>query len=210
MKEVTLNEEKVIFDHVFWAVTAGLVPMPILDILSVSTVQTAMIKQLCALYGKDFSKIKAKAWITGLTGSGLARLGASLIKIIPGVGTVVGEVSMAVLSGATTYAIGRAMAKHFADGGSLEDFRFDKLKAIYTSSLEEGKKIASRFKEKAASRSKKKINARIAKQLKDLERMKQNGILTDEEFVQIKEKLINEFLGGKAPDSDGDDAQDVQ
>ena len=46
----------------------------------------------------------------------------SLIKGVPGIGSVVGALTMPVYSAGATYVIGRVFMKHFASGGTLLDF----------------------------------------------------------------------------------------
>ena len=82
-----------------------------------------------------------------MTSSGLARLGAqAAIKIIPGIGTVVGGMTMAVLSGASTYALGEVFKKHFETGGTFLDFDIDRLTKMYKEKFEKGKKVAEEIK----------------------------------------------------------------
>jgi len=47
---------------------------------------------------------------------------ASLLKGLPGVGTLIGAVTMPAFSAGATYAIGKLFIQHFASGGTLLDF----------------------------------------------------------------------------------------
>jgi len=94
-----------------WSMGAGFIPVPIADLFAVSAIQLDMIRQLCKVYDIDFKETEGKAIITALTGSGLARLGARAIKFIPGVGSILGGVTLAILSGASSYAIGEVFKK---------------------------------------------------------------------------------------------------
>ena len=107
------NAHSVIRNHMMWSMGAGLIPIPIADFFAVSAIQLDMVRQMCKLYDIDFKETEGKAVITALTGSGLARLGARAVKFIPGVGTVLGGITMAVLSGASTYALGERILKTF-------------------------------------------------------------------------------------------------
>lgn len=42
-----------------------------------------------------------------------------MLKAIPGVGTYAGMASMPLLGGATVYAIGQVMIRHYESGGNL-------------------------------------------------------------------------------------------
>jgi hypothetical protein len=120
-------------------------------------------------------------------GSSAARLDASLVKIIPGVGTVIGELSMPVLSGASAYALGNVVAKHFHDGGTLEDFDLSSAQKRYTESVEEGKQVVNEIKTQEPTSDD--TEATIIK-INKLAEMRDAGILTEEEFTKMKTKLI--------------------
>ncbi|HMT00616.1 MAG TPA: DUF697 domain-containing protein, partial [Saprospiraceae bacterium] len=126
----------IIKNHMMWSMGAGLIPVPIVDWFAVSAIQLDMIRQLATLYDIDFKQTEGKARITALTGTGLARIGARAVKFIPGVGSVLGGVTMAVLSGATSYALGEAFKKHFETGGTLLDFDPARFKKYYDEKFE--------------------------------------------------------------------------
>jgi uncharacterized protein (DUF697 family) len=46
----------------------------------------------------------------------------SLVKGLPGLGTIVGALTMPVVSAGATWVIGKVFIKHFASGGTLLDF----------------------------------------------------------------------------------------
>ena len=116
------NADHIVNIHVAWSVGAGLVPIPLLDVAAVAVIQLDMLKQMCRIYNINYSESSGKAMLSTVTGSSLARAGASLVKAIPGLGTVLGGVSMPVLSGASTYAIGYAVIRHLESGGNFLDF----------------------------------------------------------------------------------------
>ncbi len=149
MSENKGNNEKadsIIKNHMIWSMGAGLIPVPIADFFAVSAIQLDMVRQLAKLHDIDFSETAGKASITALTGSGLARLGARAVKFIPGVGSVLGGITMAVLSGASTYALGEVFKKHFETGGTFLDFDPGRLKKFYDEKFEKGKEIAKEIK----------------------------------------------------------------
>ena len=74
-----------------------------------------MLKQLSRIYGIEFTEESGKAYVSAIAGSTLARFGASLIKAIPGIGSLVGGISMPILSGASTYALGRSIQDPFRE-----------------------------------------------------------------------------------------------
>ena len=149
MNERIESADKIIRNHIVWSMGAGLIPVPIADFFAVSAIQLDMVRQMCKLYDIDFKETEGKAVISSMTGSGLARLGArAAIKFIPGIGTVVGGMTMAVLSGASTYALGEVFKKHFETGGTFLDFDVDRLTKMYKEKFEKGKKVAKEMRKK--------------------------------------------------------------
>ena len=57
-------------------------------------------------------------------------------------GWVLGMVSLPVVVGASTYAIGRVYQRHFEEGGSIYDISVDNAKSYYNEQLEKGKQLA--------------------------------------------------------------------
>lgn len=185
------NANSIIKNHMIWSMGAGFIPVPIADLFAVSAIQLDMIRQLCKLYGIDFKQTEGKAVISSLTGSGLARLGARAVKFIPGVGSILGGVTMAALSGASTYALGEVFKKHFETGGTFLDFDTERLKKYYNEKFEKGKEVAEELRKKQESTAKAADASTSIDKLRELADMKAAGILTDEEFETIKKKIIN-------------------
>ena len=153
MRRDYMNEKKpntmvdsIIRNHIIWSMGAGLIPLPIADVAAVSAVQLDMVKQLSRLYDVNFDEMQGKTLITTLVGSSMARVGASAIKLIPGIGSLVGSVAMPVLSGASTFALGQVFKQHFETGGTFLDFDVDRLRKYYTEQFEKGKTVASDIK----------------------------------------------------------------
>jgi len=133
-------------NHIVWSMGAGLIPFPMADIAAVSAVQLDMVKQMSRVYDIDFDEMQGKTLITTLVGSSIARIGASALKLIPGIGSIIGSVAMPVLSGASTYALGQVFKQHFETGGTFLDFDVDRLRKYYSEQFEKGKKVASDIK----------------------------------------------------------------
>ncbi len=201
MSEKTEKEkhaDTIIKNHIVWSMGAGLIPVPILDFFAVSGIQLDMIRQLCKLYDQDFKESEGKAIITSLTGSGLARMGAkAMIKFIPGVGSVIGGVTMAVLSGASTFALGEVFKKHFETGGTFLDFDPKRLKKMYNEKFEKGKKVAEQIKkeqdrkrEAAEQAEGGKVSGKLVDKLKELAELRKEGLISEEEYAAMKKKLI--------------------
>ncbi|NJN35629.1 MAG: DUF697 domain-containing protein [Saprospiraceae bacterium] len=152
---------------------------------AVTAVQLNMLRQLAKLYNVNFMESLGKNIITAVAGSSLARVGASLVKAIPGVGTIIGEMSMAALSGASTYALGKVFANHFANGGNLENFDLKNSKKVYEEELKNGKTVANEVVQTKAEAS-----DDIVVRLKKLAELRDAGVLSDDEFSQMKAKLL--------------------
>jgi uncharacterized protein (DUF697 family) len=204
-KDTKDSANTVIKNHMIWSMGAGFIPVPIADFFAVSAIQLDMIRQLCKLYEIDFKETEGKAIITSLTGSGLARLGARAVKFIPGVGSVLGGITLAVLSGGSTYALGEVFKKHFETGGTFLDFDPTRLKKYYDDKFEKGKDLARKMKkeqEQKTSKSEvvnepeeKSPKKDVIQRLKDLAELKKDGILTEEEFTKMKVRILGKEGG---------------
>ena len=97
--------DNIIRNHVIWSMGAGFIPVMVADIFAVSALQLDMIRQMCRVYNVDFQETQGKALVTSLTSTTLARLGAgSLVKLVPGLGSMLGGATVSAFAGASTYA----------------------------------------------------------------------------------------------------------
>jgi uncharacterized protein (DUF697 family) len=109
-----------------WSGVAGLIPLPVIDVLAVGGLQLQMLRRLSQIYGVEFSENRGKALIAALAGcmipatSGMGA--ASALKAVPVVNILAAGFVMPVLSAGATYAIGKAFVQHFESGGTLLDF----------------------------------------------------------------------------------------
>lgn len=190
-EEKRAKASELIKNHVGFSLGAALIPMPGADLLAVSAVQLNMLRALAKTYDLGFMDTLGKNIISAVAGGSVARLGASLVKAIPGVGTIVGELSMPALSGASTYALGRVVASHFHNGGTLDDFDLKKARKGYESELENGKRMAEDL---TQTESRPPSDADIAMdKLRKIAEMKDAGIITEEEFKKLKERLLTQI-----------------
>lgn len=211
--DVKSRANDIIKNHMYLAVGAGLIPVPVVDFVAVSGIQIDMIKKLADLYNVDFQKNQVKAIISALTGAGVARLAAGMTKVIPIIGSILGGVTMAGLSGASTYAIGEVFKNHFASGGDIIDLDIDKFTQFYKDKFEQGKTMAKDM--EAEQRTSEgateqfddaevadmavditeeisiKTSEKIEK-LKQLAKLLDDKIITKTEFVAMKKDLLGE------------------
>ena len=117
---------KLVDRFAIWSGVAGLVPLPVVDVLAVGGLQVQMLRRLSQIYNVEFSDNRGKALIAALAGcmipatSGMGA--ASALKAIPVVNILAAGFVMPVLSAGATFAIGKAFIQHFESGGTLLDF----------------------------------------------------------------------------------------
>ena len=180
----------IIKNHMIWSMGAGFIPIPIADLFAVGAVQLDMIRQLSKVYGIDFKQTEGKAIISALTSSGIARLGARAVKFIPGVGSILGGITMSALSGASTFALGEVFKKHFETGGTFLDFDPERLKKYYNEKFEKGKEVAEELNKQKENTDNSDKTDNLMDKLKELAEMKNAGILTEEEFDNMKKRIL--------------------
>ena len=138
--------ESLVRKNVYIAAGVGIVPIPLLDLAAVNGVQFNMLYQLSRIYEIPFRKEAAKSIIgTLIGGSGVAFLIRpvwSLLKSVPVVGWAMGGLSMSIIAGASTYALGKVFIQHFESGGTFLTFDPKTVRAQYAKFQEEGRKVA--------------------------------------------------------------------
>lgn len=117
-----------------WSLAAAIIPVPYLDMAALAGVQTKLVMDLAELYGEKASKEVVSGAISVLLGTLLpvgvahAAVGATA-KFFPGVGTMIGSVTMAAFGAAATYAVGKVFVRHFENGGTMSNLGEAKLQA---------------------------------------------------------------------------------
>ena len=180
--------QEIVKTHLLLAVGGGLIPLPFVDFAAVTGVQVNMVRSLSKLYGKDFNEQIGKSLVTALVGTSLARMAASAVKTIPLLGSILGTATQAVLSGASTYAVGQVFIHHFDKGGSLSDFSPEDLKEKYKAEFERGKEFSIRAEKEQKSNMQSKED--IFNALEKLSSLKEKGIVSEEEYQAQKAKLL--------------------
>lgn len=175
----------IIRSHVLWAIGGGLIPIPLVDFAAVTAIQLEMLQQLAALYEVDYSKDTAKAFVSALTGTTIARIGASVLKAIPGLGSIIGGASMSVMSGASTYAVGKVAISMFSASRGFNDLNTEDLQNAYEQAYEQGKTYVSHLQNREDEA------ANIYQTLEKLGKLKNQGILSEEEFQAKKKELLD-------------------
>jgi uncharacterized protein (DUF697 family) len=117
---------KLVDRFAIWAGAAGVLPIPLVDLIAVGGLQLQMLRRLSQIYDVPFSVNRGKSVIASLAGalipttSGIGA--ASVLKAVPVLGTALASFVMPVLSAGATYGIGKVFIQHFESGGTLLDF----------------------------------------------------------------------------------------
>jgi len=184
MEVRTLQAEKLIREHMVVAMGAGLVPVPFADWATTLAVQLNLVRKLAGLYGVPFLSGVAKGLIASLVGATSVRGAATLIKLVPGIGWVVGGLTASVMAAATTYAVGKVFQKHFETGGTLQNFDVQAARKAYESAFREGQTLAE-------------ANQRPAldpyERLRKLHELHQAGALSAEEYEKLKQQILSQL-----------------
>src|SRR5271169_3769406 len=81
-----------------WSGAAGLIPAPLVDMAAVGGVQLYMLRRLSEIYEIPFSENRGKSILTSMAGAMIPGSAASTTKALPGIGTVIGGLTMPVIS----------------------------------------------------------------------------------------------------------------
>jgi len=69
---------------------------------------------------------------------------ASALKAIPLIGQTAGSLSLSVLGGGTTYAIGKVFVQHFESGGTFLDFDPKSVRTYFRQHFMDGAKLTAK------------------------------------------------------------------
>jgi|GEM_PF-6981794 len=138
--------DEIIKDHVITAMAAGAIPVPVADLAAVSAVHLSLIKKISVEMDKGYNEMKGKALISSLITGTVTRTGASLIKLLPGIGTIAGITTQILFSGATTYAIGKVLVSAYDRGETIDSISGETVKGEFDKLVKKGKKYASSLK----------------------------------------------------------------
>ena len=132
--------------YMWWSLGAGLIPVPIIDMVALSGVQLKMIAEIAKVYGIEFRANRVRAIIGALLGSILPEVAATAVatflKALPTVGGLAGG-TMVFTAGGATWALGKVFIQHFESGGTFLDLEPREVRAYFKAQFEEGKKMAA-------------------------------------------------------------------
>lgn len=156
LQKRTQKANATIKNYVIANMAVSLVPFPLIDLVVITGIQLKMLHSLAKLWEVPFKKDVGKSILASLVGSGVptgaAMTVASAAKTIPMGGTAAGVISLSLLSGASTYAIGKVFTQHFASGGTFLDFDPDSVREHFNHLLAEGKQVVADLKKESSSK----------------------------------------------------------
>ena len=109
--------------YVKYSTAAGLVPVPVVDVVAIAGTQVKMLGALAEHYGVPYSRERGKTLVATMLGGLMPSLaGFQMLKVF---GPLAGMASVAGFAAATTYAVGHVFIAHFESGGTLLDLDID-------------------------------------------------------------------------------------
>lgn len=149
-KDRHAEAERLVQKYSLGGTAIGLVPIPLVDMAGLVAIQLKMLHALARVYGVDFRADLSRSALASLFGGVLPAsilapsLTASLTKLIPGAGQLLGTGTQVVVGGAVTYAVGKVFIQHFASGGTFLTFDPEAVRDYFQQQLEAGKAQAAK------------------------------------------------------------------
>ena len=135
--------QSIVKTHMIAGTSLALLPVPIFDLAALTGTQLSLLRSLSKHFDVDFDEQKGKALLTSLVSGAVPLLTvvglSSFAKLIPGIGTIGGSISMTVLASSLIYATGQVFVRHFEQGGTLADFQSKYWKSFFMQQFEEKK-----------------------------------------------------------------------
>ena len=139
--------DKVIRNYALGSIVPSLIPVPMLDLVGVTAIQLKMLHSLSRTYDVPFKEEAGRSALAALIGGtaslGTSRIVSSAVKAIPFVGQITAAVTMPVINGGSTYAIGKVFKQHFESGGTFLTFDAAKVRAYFEEQLKAGKAVVA-------------------------------------------------------------------
>lgn len=138
----------IVNNNIALAMGAGLIPLPWVDLAAITAVQLKLGKELAEHYGVNYKEEQIKGIVVALIGAYASSATATtaavaLVKTLPGFGSLVGAITLPIVAGAITYAVGRVFIQHFESGGTFLSFKVPDVEAGFLREVEKGKQVVS-------------------------------------------------------------------
>ena len=176
---------RIIQDHVTYAVAAGAIPVPLVDLAAVTAVQLDAVRALARVYEIEFDPALGKGLIVSIIGASTGRLAASLAKAVPGVGWMPATIANAAFAGASTYAVSHLFCAHFAREGKLEDMDAVSSRPLSEELFERGRSFVRNVRS-PAPRSVEDTTGLLER----LSRLREHGAVDQDEFESLKREIF--------------------
>jgi uncharacterized protein (DUF697 family) len=142
------SAEKIVRDHIPFAVGAGLLPIPGVDLAAITALQLKMLAVLAVHYRVAFTRSQGRLIVTSLIGSvgTTVLVGGALLSIaksVPFFGGLIGLSSLSLAGGAITHAMGQLVIDHFETGGTMENFDLNVAQRAFAAKFTESKRAIS-------------------------------------------------------------------
>ncbi|MBK8452758.1 MAG: DUF697 domain-containing protein [Thiofilum sp.] len=142
-QEKHLAAQDIVKNYIIGNMSLGLLPLPYFDLAAMAATQLSLIKSLSEHYNISYDEQMGKLFLTSLiSGSApvLTVIGlSSFIKIIPGIGSITGGVSLTLLAGAVAYATGQVFIRHFESGGDFANLESSQWNSFFKEQITIGK-----------------------------------------------------------------------
>ena len=141
-----LVAQNAIKSHMVAGSAMSFLPLPLFDLAALSGTQLNLLRVLCKNYDVNFDEQKGKAILTSLISGSLPLLTvmglSSFARLLPGIGTIGGSISMTIFSSAYIYATGQVFLHHFEYGGTLENFESKHWRKFFKEKFSEKRYLA--------------------------------------------------------------------
>ena len=113
--------QRIVRWHAGWAAGASFIPLPFVDMAGVMAVQVSMVRRLAHLHGSRMDGARARTLVLSALGGAASPVVTasgipSMLKVVPGIGTVFGGIAAPGAAAAATVALGNFFNRRFAEG----------------------------------------------------------------------------------------------
>lgn len=124
--------QQIVERHATYAAATGLVPLPVLDMVALTSLQLSMLRAVAAVYGVPFSDTRGRAVLAAVVGSAMPTLAGHqvlrhVVQRLNPIGALFGMATLSGFAVATTSAMGRVFITHVEAGGTLDDLDTDQV-----------------------------------------------------------------------------------
>jgi uncharacterized protein (DUF697 family) len=126
----------IVRSNLAWSAAAGVLPLPLFDLIAITGVQLKMVAEISAVYKVPFSEHAARSVILSLLGTlggGAVATAfvASAFKFIPVAGPLAAWTTLPIAASAVTHSVGHVFIEHFERGGTILDLDAARLKHFF-------------------------------------------------------------------------------